>query len=151
MAGSPLTLGKWTGPGNEAHFAGSFDEVQVSSGVRSNAWVEAQRLSQGDTLIQYGSRDVEEHALRQGYTEIFERTGVQVIPPGCGACIGCGPGVSADVEQVTVSAINRNYKGRSGPGRLYLASPLTVATSAVLGRIASYEAGLFEREPTMAS
>jgi 3-isopropylmalate/(R)-2-methylmalate dehydratase large subunit len=37
-----------------------------------------------------------------------------------------------------VFAINRNFRGRSGPGRLYLASPLTVAASAVLGKIASY-------------
>ena len=57
--------------------------------------------------------------------------------------LGCGPGVSDSGEQVTVSAINRNYKGRSGPGRLYLASPLTVAASAVVGRIVEYRAGMF--------
>ena len=67
-----------------------------------------------------------------------------VIPPGCGACIGCGPGVSDTEEQVTVSAINRNYKGRSGPGRLYLASPLSVAASAVKGYITGYREGMFE-------
>ena len=50
-----------------------------------------------------------------------------MIKPGCGACIGCGPGVSDKGDQVSVSAINRDYKGRSGPGALYLASPLTVA------------------------
>ena len=79
------------------------------------------------------------YAKEKGYVEIFEKTGVTVIPPGCGACIGCGPGVSADAEQVTVSAINRNFKGRSGPGKLWLASPLTVAASAVAGHIASFE------------
>ena len=61
----------------------------------------------------------------------------------CGACIGCGPGVSDSKEQVTVSAINRNFQGRSGPGKLYLASPLTVAASAVEGRIVSYQPGMF--------
>jgi len=40
---------------------------------------------------------------------------------------------------VTVSAINRNFQGRSGPGRLYLASPLTVAASAFAGKIVAYE------------
>ncbi len=93
--------------------------------------------------IQFGSADVEAYAREKGYVEVFEHTGVTVIPPGCGACIGCGPGVSDTEEQVTVSAINRNYKGRSGPGRLYLASPLTVAASAVRGRIAAYEEGMF--------
>ena len=79
-----------------------------------------------------------------GYTELFERTGVKVIPPGCGACIGCGPGVSTTPDQVTVSAINRNYKGRSGPGTLYLASPLTVAASAIAGKIVEYRVGMFD-------
>ena len=42
-------------------------------------------------------------------------------------------------EQVTVSAINRNFQGRSGPGKLYLASPLTVAMSAFTGKITSWK------------
>jgi 3-isopropylmalate/(R)-2-methylmalate dehydratase large subunit len=68
-----------------------------------------------------------------------------VIKPGCGACIGCGPGVSDQGSQVSVSAINRNYKGRSGPGKLYLASPLTVAASAIKGEIVEYNAGMFKK------
>ncbi len=42
-------------------------------------------------------------------------------------------------------AINRNYKGRSGPGKLWLASPLTVAASAFTGRITAYSPGMFAR------
>ncbi|MEM9292969.1 MAG: aconitase family protein [Acidobacteriota bacterium] len=94
-------------------------------------------------LIQFGSREVEAHARREAWIETFEQVGVRLIQPGCGACIGCGPGVSERAEQVTVSAINRNYQGRSGPGRLYLASPLTVAASAFAGRIVAYEVGMF--------
>jgi 3-isopropylmalate/(R)-2-methylmalate dehydratase large subunit len=94
-------------------------------------------------LIQFGSQEVELHCRERGYLETFARAGVQVLQPGCGACIGCGPGVSDDAEQVTVSAINRNYKGRSGPGKLYLASPLTVAASAFTGRITAYTPGMF--------
>jgi 3-isopropylmalate/(R)-2-methylmalate dehydratase large subunit len=97
-------------------------------------------------LIQFGSQAVEEHCRRRGMIETFERAGVRLIQPGCGACIGCGPGVSEEAEQVTVSAINRNYKGRSGPGRLYLASPLTVAASAFTGKITAYKQGMFARE-----
>ena len=93
--------------------------------------------------IQFGSEAVARYAEARGYLRLFERTGVTVIPPGCGACIGCGPGVSERPDQVTVSAINRNYKGRSGPGRLYLASPLTVAASAVRGEIAGWRSGMF--------
>lgn len=94
--------------------------------------------------IQYGSGGVKELAIRMGWHELFERVGVKLIDPGCGACIGAGPGVSIDSEQVTVSAINRNFQGRSGPGRLYLASPLTVATSAFTGQISAWRDDIFD-------
>jgi len=97
-------------------------------------------------LIQVGSESVERFCRENGFMETFAKAGVTVIQPGCGACIGCGPGVSERDDQVTVSAINRNYKGRSGPGRLYLASPLTVAASAFTGRITAYREGMFQRE-----
>ncbi|HEX7185610.1 MAG TPA: aconitase family protein [Thermoanaerobaculia bacterium] len=96
-------------------------------------------------LIQCGSMAVEDFVRRNGLAETFEQAGVTLIHPGCGACIGCGPGVSEDTDQVTVSAINRNYKGRSGPGKLWLASPLTVAASAFTGKITAYEPGMFQR------
>ena len=95
-------------------------------------------------FIQYGSGGVKELAIRMGWHELFERVGVKLIDPGCGACIGAGPGVSIDSEQVTVSAINRNFQGRSGPGRLYLASPLTVATSAFTGQISAWRDDIFD-------
>ena len=97
-------------------------------------------------LIQFGSATVESHAREMGWVEDFEKAGVRLIQPGCGACIGCGPGVSEDEEQVSVSAINRNYKGRSGPGKLYLASPLSVAASAFAGYITAYQPGMFSGE-----
>ena len=94
-------------------------------------------------FIQFGSRNVESYARARGYIETFERAGVTLIEPGCGACIGCGPGVSESAEQVSISAINRNFKGRSGPGSLYLASPLTVAASAFTGKITAFTPGMF--------
>lgn len=97
-------------------------------------------------LIQCGSADVAAYARDQGYHELFERAGVELIAPGCGACIGCGPGTSDRTSQVTVSAINRNFKGRSGPGSLWLASPLTVATSAFEGYIRAWSEDLWRSE-----
>ncbi|MGH9456591.1 MAG: aconitase family protein [Thermoanaerobaculia bacterium] len=94
--------------------------------------------------VQFGSFAVEEFCRQHGLLDTFERAGATILHPGCGACIGCGPGVSTTPDQVTVSAINRNYKGRSGPGKLWLASPLTVAASAFTGRITAYQAGMFE-------
>ena len=101
-------------------------------------------------LIQYGSAAVEAYAQREGYVELFERVGIRLIKPGCGACIGCGPGTSSQAEQVSVSAINRNFKGRSGPGSLWLASPLTVAASAFEGRIAAWRPGMWSSEESNA-
>ncbi len=89
--------------------------------------------------IQCGSQEVKRYADERGYLEIFERVGAVFIEPSCGACINAGPGVSYDRDTVTISAINRNFPGRSGPGRLYLASPYTTAASALAGRITSWE------------
>ena len=60
----------------------------------------------------------------EGYLEIFEKAGARVIEPSCGACINAGPGVSTRPDQVVISAQNRNFPGRSGPGQMYLASPV---------------------------
>ncbi len=124
--------------------AGKRDDIDMYARVMADAERAGQRVGDGVKFyLQFGSQDVEAYARSKGYLELFERTGVQVIKPGCGACIGCGPGVSERGDQTTVSAINRNYKGRSGPGRLYLASPLTVAASAVRGEIVEYQDGMF--------
>ncbi len=97
-----------------------------------------------DCYIQFGSKAVKDLSERNGWNELFERAGVKLIDPGCGACIGAGPGVSELEGQVTVSAINRNFQGRSGPGKLYLASPLTVMASAFMGKITAWRPSLFE-------
>ena len=90
--------------------------------------------------IQYGSQKIKQYAIERGYPAIFAAAGAVVIDPSCGACINAGPGVSRDGETVTISAINRNFPGRSGPGKVYLASPLVVAASALVGWIAAPDA-----------
>jgi 3-isopropylmalate/(R)-2-methylmalate dehydratase large subunit len=90
-------------------------------------------------FIQFGSRRIKQYASEKGYLEIFEKAGAQTIEPSCGACIKAGPGVSDAPDQVTVSAINRNFPGRSGPGQVYLASPRVVAASAMAGYITTPE------------
>jgi 3-isopropylmalate/(R)-2-methylmalate dehydratase large subunit len=89
--------------------------------------------------IQCGSQEVYRYCEEQGYDRIFAAVGATFIEPSCGACINAGPGVSRKPTDVTVSAINRNFPGRSGPGQLYLASPYTVAASALAGRIVAWE------------
>ncbi len=124
--------------------AGKIDDFAYYAEVCRAALAAGRSVADGVTFyIQYGSEAVQRHAQAQGWSELFERVGVVLIPPGCGACIGCGPGVSETPDQVTVSAINRNFAGRSGPGQLYLASPLTVAASAFAGSIVAYREGMF--------
>jgi 3-isopropylmalate/(R)-2-methylmalate dehydratase large subunit len=89
--------------------------------------------------VQFGSREVERYAAERGYPALFLAVGAEPLPPGCGACINAGPGMSYDRTTVTVSAVNRNFPGRSGPGQVYLASPYTVAASALAGSIAAWE------------
>jgi 3-isopropylmalate/(R)-2-methylmalate dehydratase large subunit len=124
--------------------AGKDDDIEMYARVIGEAVKSGKKVAEGTTMyLQFGSREVRDRAKAKGYVDLFKQAGVQIIEPGCGACIGCGPGVSDNKGQVSVSAINRNFEGRSGPGRLYLASPLTVAASAIRGEITAYEPGMF--------
>lgn len=127
--------------------AGKIDDFLFYHQVAKEAVDAGLRVADGVKFyIQFGSQAVEKFAVDNGLLDTFERAGATVLKPGCGACIGCGPGVSDDANQVTISAINRNYKGRSGPGKLWLASPLTVAASAFTGRVTAYTPGMFAKE-----
>lgn len=106
------------------------------------AWAVQQGLRVPDgtrMILQVGSQDVREYCAENGFLRTFERVGAELIEPGCGACVNAGPGVSERPDQVTISAINRNFAGRSGPGEVWLASPATVAASAIAGRIVSFD------------
>jgi len=92
--------------------------------------------------IQCGSQDVKRYCEERGYLELFQKVGATFLEPSCGACINAGPGVSKTRDEVTISAINRNFPGRSGPGQLYLANPYTVAASAITGYITEWQAGM---------
>ena len=124
--------------------AGKADDIAYYAQVCQAAENAGLVVKEGvEFYIQYGSGIVKDLAVSEGWHDLFGRVGVNLIDPGCGACIGAGPGVSITPEQVTVSAINRNFQGRSGPGKLYLASPLTVAASAFIGTITSWNDELF--------
>ena len=111
-------------------------DMDMYASVLADALKKGRRVAPGVHLyIQFGSQDIRRYAEAKGYLEVFEKAGAELVDPSCGACIKAGPGVSDSPDQVTVSAINRNFPGRSGPGQVYLASPLVVAASAIEGRI----------------
>jgi len=89
--------------------------------------------------LQYGTTAVRDYCVGKGYDRTFAEVGAEILQPSCGACANCGPGSSINGSQVTVSAINRNFPGRSGPGAVWLASPPTVAASALAGELMSFE------------
>ena len=103
----------------------------LTHGVRVPAHVQV--------FLQYGTTAVRDYCQSRGYDATFREMGVRILQPSCGACANCGPGSSSDAQQVTVSAINRNFPGRSGPGQVWLASPPTVMASALAGELMSWE------------
>jgi 3-isopropylmalate/(R)-2-methylmalate dehydratase large subunit len=115
---------------------GKMADMDMYASVARQAVDKGLRVADGVKFyIQYGSQKIKQYAVERGYPLLFAAVGARVIDPSCGACINAGPGVSRTAETVTVSAINRNFPGRSGPGKVYLASPLVVAASAVKGYI----------------
>jgi 3-isopropylmalate/(R)-2-methylmalate dehydratase large subunit len=111
-------------------------DMDMYAAVLERALARGQRVAPGVKLyVQFGSQEIRRYAESRGYLETFEKAGAVLIEPSCGACIRAGPGASLGPDEVTVSAINRNFPGRSGPGKVYLASPLVVAASAIAGKI----------------
>jgi 3-isopropylmalate/(R)-2-methylmalate dehydratase large subunit len=130
---------------------GKMADMDMYAAVLRRAVEQGKRVAPGVHLyLQFGSQKIKEYARSRGYIELFERAGAELIDPSCGACINAGPGASKSPDQVTVSAQNRNFPGRSGPGKVYLASPFVVAASAVAGRIVEPDEYLREREEELA-
>ncbi|MFO7369140.1 MAG: aconitase/3-isopropylmalate dehydratase large subunit family protein [Bacteroidales bacterium] len=89
-------------------------------------------------LITPASRDIYLLAVQEGLVEIFLQAGANMLSPSCGPCLGTGQGIPPDGINV-ISTANRNFLGRMGNPKalIYLASPATVALSAVHGCITS--------------
>ncbi|RLC80333.1 MAG: 3-isopropylmalate dehydratase large subunit [Chloroflexi bacterium] len=87
-------------------------------------------------LVLPASREILLQAIEQGYVRDLVTAGATLLNPGCGPCLGAHEGCMAPAE-ATISTANRNFKGRMGSKEafIYLASPATVAASALAGVI----------------
>jgi 3-isopropylmalate/(R)-2-methylmalate dehydratase large subunit len=120
--------------------AGKNEDMDMYAAVLTDALRQGKRVADSVKFyIQFGSQETRDYSVRKGYLDTFRKAGVTVIEPSCGACINAGPGATTNPTQVVISAQNRNFPGRSGPGQMYLASPYTVAASAVAGYIVEYQ------------
>ena len=120
--------------------AGKREDFDHYHAVAEWALQNGKRVAPGVKLyLQCGTLQVREYCIEKGYLDTFRAIGAEMLQPACGACGQCGPGVTERADQVTISAINRNFPGRGGPGQVWLASPPTVVASAIAGRIASFD------------
>lgn len=110
---------------------GSLADLRAAADV-----LRGRELAAGVRLtITPSSADVAQDAADEGLLELFSSLGGVVSEPGCGSCIGNGPGVPLEGE-TTASTTNRNFARRMGaPGPVYLVSPAVAAASAVTGRL----------------
>ncbi len=118
-------------------FLGTCTNGRLSDLAVAAAVLRSKKVAPGVKLIVApASRGIFMAALKAGYIEIFINAGGVVVAPGCGPCVGTHNGIPADGESV-ISTANRNFKGRMGNPNafIYLASPATVAASAITGKI----------------
>jgi 3-isopropylmalate/(R)-2-methylmalate dehydratase large subunit len=110
---------------------GSLADLRAAADVlRGRTLAEGVRLT-----VTPSSADVAKAAQEEGLLALFEELGAVVSEPGCGSCIGNGPGIPYEGE-TTASTTNRNFARRMGaPGPVFLVSPAVAAASAVTGKL----------------
>lgn len=112
---------------------GRIEDIRVAAGILKD-----EKVKEGfQLLVIPASREVYLQAIDEGLLQILLRADANVLSPSCGPCLGTGQGIPADGYTV-ISTANRNFPGRMGNknAAIYLASPATVAHSAIRGEIA---------------
>ena len=119
-------------------FIGTCTNGRLEDLIAAAEVLKGRKVSRGCRLIVApASRKVMADAIEAGVAQAIMSAGGTFLPPGCGPCLGAHEGVLGPGE-VCISSSNRNFQGRMGSeqAEIYLASPATVAASAIEGKIA---------------
>ncbi|MBT3934690.1 MAG: homoaconitate hydratase family protein [Bacteroidetes bacterium] len=111
---------------------GRIEDLRIASDI-----LKGHVISRGfQLLITPASQEIYLQAMEEGIIQIFIKAGANILGASCGPCLGTGQGIPADGYRI-ISTANRNFKGRMGNpnAEIYLASPATVALSAIAGKI----------------
>jgi 3-isopropylmalate/(R)-2-methylmalate dehydratase large subunit len=114
---------------------GSCTNGRMEDLIAAASLLSGQTVAEGVRLIIVpASREVYLEAMEKGILSSFVKAGALVLNPGCGPCLGAHQGLLAPGERA-ITTTNRNFRGRMGSpeAEIYLASPLTVAASAIKG------------------
>ncbi len=112
---------------------GRIEDLRIAASI-----VKGKKIAKDTRMIVVpATTDIWKQANKEGLLDIFTEFGAAVSTPTCGACLGGHMGILAEGE-VCISSTNRNFVGRMGSPKsfVYLASPATVAASAIEGKIA---------------
>jgi len=109
---------------------GRLEDLKIASEILQGKKVKSK------LIIAPASKRIFMNAINEGIIQIFMNAGACIVNPGCACCVGTHQGIPSDNE-IVISTANRNFKGRMGnsTASIYLASPATVAASAVEGKI----------------
>ncbi len=113
---------------------GRLEDLRIAANL-----LKGKKIKEGiQLLITPASRDIYLQAIKEGLAEIFLAAGANILTPSCGPCLGTGQGIPPDGINI-ISTANRNFLGRMGNPKasIFLASPATVAISAIHGEIRS--------------
>ncbi len=112
---------------------GRLEDLKIAASILKNRSIHPEVRF----IVAPASRRIYLEAIKEGILKTLIEAGAVLVTPGCGCCVGTHNGIPSKGENV-ISTANRNFKGRMGnpDAFIYLASPATVAASAVEGKIA---------------